>query len=88
MEISRVCEVNLHGDHTFALRQQKYKVSEALKTGEATALFGSRLYHFHAPFTQPIFSSDYLADSVDAFLTSASPTDPAFQHDFGMFMFV
>ncbi|KAI6128442.1 hexokinase [Pisolithus croceorrhizus] len=53
----RVCEVNLHGDKTFSLRQQKYKVSDTLKTGEATTLF------------------DYLADSVDAFLTdSGSPT--------------
>ncbi|KAK7060171.1 hypothetical protein VNI00_000935 [Paramarasmius palmivorus] len=48
----RVCEVVLNGDKTFSLRQQKYKVSEALKTGEATVLF------------------DYLAASVDAFLTS------------------
>ncbi|KAF7354987.1 Phosphotransferase [Mycena sanguinolenta] len=51
----RVCEVVLHGDTTFTLRQQKYKVSDALKTGEATVLF------------------DYLADSVDAFLTSHPP---------------
>ncbi|GLB33467.1 putative hexokinase family protein [Lyophyllum shimeji] len=48
----RVCEVVLNGDKTFSLRQQKYKVSESLKTGEAEALF------------------DYLADSVDAFLTT------------------
>ncbi|ESK93616.1 putative glucokinase [Moniliophthora roreri MCA 2997] len=48
----RVCEVVLKGDKTFTLRQQKYKVSEGLKTGEATVLF------------------DYLAASVDAFLTS------------------
>ncbi|KAG6830614.1 hypothetical protein H0H92_015706 [Tricholoma furcatifolium] len=48
----RVCEVVLNGDKTFSLRQQKYKVSESLKTGEASALF------------------DYLADSVDAFLTT------------------
>ncbi|KAF8227978.1 hypothetical protein L208DRAFT_271104 [Tricholoma matsutake] len=48
----RVCEVILNGDKTFSIRQQKYKVSEALKTGEATVLF------------------DYLADSVDAFLTT------------------
>ncbi|KAF9468798.1 hexokinase [Collybia nuda] len=48
----RVCEVVLNGDKTFSLRQQKYKVSDALKTGEATVLF------------------DYLADSVDAFLTT------------------
>ncbi|KAJ3554795.1 hypothetical protein NM688_g2922 [Phlebia brevispora] len=53
----RVCEVKLLGEHKFTLRQQKYRVSEALKTGEATALF------------------DYLADSVDAFLTS-SPLSP------------
>ncbi|KXN86325.1 Glucokinase [Leucoagaricus sp. SymC.cos] len=53
----RVCEVALHGDKTFTLRQQKYRVTEALKTGEATALF------------------DYLADSVDAFLTTESSVD-------------
>lgn len=40
---SRVCEVKLNGDQTFTLRQQKYKVSEALKTGEATVLFGEPL---------------------------------------------
>lgn len=37
----RVCQVELHGDKTFTLRQQKYRVSEALKTGEATVLFGT-----------------------------------------------
>ncbi|KAF8556239.1 hypothetical protein OG21DRAFT_1506676 [Imleria badia] len=53
----RVCEVTLHGNKSFSLRQQKYKVSEALKTGEVTTLF------------------DYLADSVDTFLTdSGSPS--------------
>ncbi|KAG2362026.1 hexokinase [Suillus spraguei] len=55
----RVCEVTLLGDKTFSLRQQKYKVSEALKTGEVTTLF------------------DYLADSVDAFLTDS----PSQGHD-------
>ncbi|KAI0253152.1 hexokinase-domain-containing protein [Lactifluus subvellereus] len=50
----RVCQVVLHGDRTFTLKQQKYRVSESLKTGEATVLF------------------DYLADSVDAFLTSTA----------------
>ncbi|KZT12617.1 uncharacterized protein LAESUDRAFT_718896 [Laetiporus sulphureus 93-53] len=50
----RVCEVTLLGNHQFRIRQQKYRVSEALKTGEASALF------------------DYLADSVDAFLTEFS----------------
>ncbi|KAG2345134.1 hexokinase [Suillus weaverae] len=47
----RVCEVTLLGDKTFSLRQQKYKVSEALKT-------------------------DYLADSVDAFLTDTPSQGP------------
>ncbi|KIP09830.1 hypothetical protein PHLGIDRAFT_125977 [Phlebiopsis gigantea 11061_1 CR5-6] len=57
----RVCEVKLLGNHQFTLRQQKYRVSDALKTGEASALF------------------DYLADSVDAFLTTptVSPTTAA-----------
>ncbi|KAJ8589890.1 hexokinase [Rhizopogon salebrosus TDB-379] len=56
----RVCEVTLQGDKNFSLRQQKYKVSETLKTGEVTTLF------------------DYLADSVDAFLTESSPSaDPS-----------
>ncbi|KAJ7087206.1 hypothetical protein B0H15DRAFT_931230 [Mycena belliarum] len=53
----RVCEVVLKGDTTFTIRQQKYKVSDALKTGEASVLF------------------DYLADSVDAFLTSNPLSD-------------
>ncbi|CAK5262682.1 unnamed protein product [Mycena citricolor] len=61
----RVCEVTLHGDTTFTLRQQKYKVSDALKTGEASTLF------------------DYLADSVDAFLTSHPPSDHDQQHHYG-----
>ncbi|TFY59827.1 hypothetical protein EVJ58_g5534 [Rhodofomes roseus] len=61
----RVCEVTLLGNHEFSMKQQKYKVSEALKTGEASVLF------------------DYLADSVDAFLTEhssvGSPISPS--HD-------
>ncbi|KAJ8086161.1 hypothetical protein PM082_004983 [Marasmius tenuissimus] len=59
----RVCEVVLNGDKTFSLRQQKYKVSETLKTGEATALF------------------DYLAASVDAFLTNHPAQDYGSQSD-------
>ncbi|KAF8528913.1 hexokinase-domain-containing protein [Hysterangium stoloniferum] len=35
----RICEVQLHGDKTFTLRQEKYKLSDSLKTGDATALF-------------------------------------------------
>ncbi|KZT74519.1 hexokinase [Daedalea quercina L-15889] len=61
----RVCEVTLLGNHEFSMKQQKYRVSEALKTGEASVLF------------------DYLADSVDAFLTEhssvGSPLSPT--HD-------
>ena len=34
-----MCQVELHGDKTFTSKQQKYRVSEALKTGEATVLF-------------------------------------------------
>jgi len=41
MSGSRVCEVVLKGDKTFSLIQQKYRVSEALKTGDATALFSA-----------------------------------------------
>ncbi|KAJ3568406.1 hypothetical protein NP233_g5735 [Leucocoprinus birnbaumii] len=59
----RVCEVVLNGDKTFSLRQQKYRVTEALKTGEAIALF------------------DYLADSVDAFLTTEASVDYTSQTD-------
>jgi hypothetical protein len=36
----RVCEVKLNGDHTFELKQQKYRVSDTLKTGDAKVLFG------------------------------------------------
>jgi Hexokinase len=53
--VRRVCEVTLNGDKTFSLRQQKYKVSDALKTGEATALFGlfcvrNHIVIAHSPF--------------------------------------
>jgi hypothetical protein len=41
LNYSRVCEVKLLGNHQFELRQQKYRVSDALKTGEASALFGA-----------------------------------------------
>lgn len=36
----RVCEVRLLGQHKFELKQQKYKVSDDLKEGEARVLFG------------------------------------------------
>ncbi len=78
---SRVCEVKLLGNHDFALRQKKYRVSEALKTGEASALFGEHHSSFPGlPHSCELFPlSDYLADSVDAFLTSSpvSPTQSA-----------
>ncbi|WVQ78326.1 hypothetical protein IAT38_000411 [Cryptococcus sp. DSM 104549] len=35
----RVCEVELLGDHTFNIRQAKYKISEELKQGQARQLF-------------------------------------------------
>ncbi|ORY46308.1 hexokinase-domain-containing protein [Leucosporidium creatinivorum] len=55
----RVCEVTLLGDSKWTMRQQKYKVSQALKMGEVAALF------------------DYIANSVDQFLTEIGTTgDP------------
>lgn len=59
----RVCEVKLMGNHKFEMRQQKYKVSDTLKTGEAVALF------------------NYMADSVDAFLTERASIDPNQQNE-------
>ncbi|KAF8324483.1 hexokinase-domain-containing protein [Cantharellus anzutake] len=35
----RVCEVKLESKHKFTLRQQKYQVSDSLKTGDAKILF-------------------------------------------------
>ncbi|KAK4049502.1 hypothetical protein OIO90_005453 [Microbotryomycetes sp. JL221] len=55
----RVCEVTLLGDHKWTMRQQKYKVSQALKQGDVTALF------------------DYIANSVDQFLTEIGTTGDA-----------
>ncbi|BGP40176.1 hypothetical protein JCM10449v2_004134 [Rhodotorula kratochvilovae] len=52
----RVCEVELLGDSKWRMKQQKYKVSEALKVGEVSALF------------------DYIAGSVDHFLTEIGTT--------------
>lgn len=37
----RVCEVKLMGDHKFTIKQQKYKVSDEIKQGEASELFGT-----------------------------------------------
>lgn len=76
----------MEGNHQFKLRQQKYKVSEQLKTGEAKALFGTRSvpHSLSNNNTHRSCSLDYLADSVDAFLTESmtantvlgSPTSP------------
>ena len=44
--------MRLFGEHKFEIKQQKYKISEELKQGQARVLF------------------DYIADSVDAFLTA------------------
>lgn len=38
---SRVCEVKLEGSNKFTIKQQKYKVSDALKQGDARDLFGA-----------------------------------------------
>lgn len=35
-----MCEVTLLGDHKFTIKQQKYKVSDEIKKGEARDLFG------------------------------------------------
>jgi len=37
----RVCEVRLHGENKFEIKQQKYKVSDELKEGQAKVLFGA-----------------------------------------------
>ncbi|WVQ71653.1 hypothetical protein IAR50_001193 [Cryptococcus sp. DSM 104548] len=47
----RVCLIVLQGGNSFKIKQQKYKVADSLRTGEARVLF------------------DYIAESVDAFLT-------------------
>ncbi|BGO91558.1 hypothetical protein NBRC10512_003218 [Rhodotorula toruloides] len=52
----RVCEVELLGDSKWRMKQQKYRVSDALKVGDVTALF------------------DYIAGSVDHFLTEIGTT--------------
>lgn len=38
----RVCEVRLFGEHKFEIKQQKYKVSDELKNGQAKVLFGEQ----------------------------------------------
>lgn len=44
-----MCEVRLFGKHKFEIKQQKYKVSDELKQGQARVLFGqccqSAAYH-------------------------------------------
>lgn len=64
----------LKGDKTFSLVQKKYKVSDTLKTGEASALFG--MCGFKGSSSLLIdFLLDYLAESVDAFLTTHSTSE-------------
>jgi hypothetical protein len=36
----RVCEVRLFGQNKFDIKQQKYKISDELKSGQARILFG------------------------------------------------
>lgn len=54
----RVCEVTLLGDKRWTMKQQKYKVADALKVGPVNQLF------------------DYIAGSVDAFLTEIGTSAP------------
>ena len=68
--------MSLHGDQTFDLRQQKYKVSEQLKSGEATVLFGMAIPPLLTADHLRRSSTDYLADSVDAFLTDSAAAPP------------
>jgi hypothetical protein len=55
----RVCQVELHGDKTFTLKSQKYRVSEALKTGEATVLFGTRQFTTKRALVTQVFRPPY-----------------------------
>lgn len=41
----RVCEVKLNSDNKFEMKQQKYKVSDELKEGQAKTLFGEWTTH-------------------------------------------
>lgn len=51
-------------------------MSESLKTGEATALFGLFLSALSGPLLLILsYHLDYLADSVDAFLTKEASID-------------
>jgi hypothetical protein len=45
--------VELHGNKTFTLKSQKYRVSEALKTGEATVLFGACTLVYYSLKSKP-----------------------------------
>jgi len=59
----RVCEVRLFGQHKFEIKQQKYKISQELKEGQAKVLFGMSLSEFTTPpfshlMNSPIISSN------------------------------
>jgi hexokinase len=38
--LRRVCEVKLFGQNKFEIKQQKYRISDELKQGQARVLFG------------------------------------------------
>ncbi|EJT97586.1 hypothetical protein DACRYDRAFT_24967 [Dacryopinax primogenitus] len=59
----RVCQVTLLGNQQVEMKQSKYRVSDALKTGEAVDLF------------------NYMADSVDHFLTTTDVAPGAEDED-------
>ncbi|KIK08425.1 hypothetical protein K443DRAFT_672443 [Laccaria amethystina LaAM-08-1] len=67
----RVCEVVLNGDKTFNLVQQKFKVSEALKSGEASTLFDYLADSVHTFLITHATTKYASPQSVDA---GAAPT--------------
>ena len=56
----RVCEVRLFGQHKFEIKQQKYKISQELKEGQAKVLFGMSLSEIPVPTFSPGFFNGQL----------------------------
>ncbi|KAI0314206.1 hexokinase-domain-containing protein [Amylostereum chailletii] len=67
----RVCQVELNGDKTFTLKQQKYKVSEQLKTGEATTLF-----EYMADSVDALLTENSASSPTQAHAPSGPSDDP------------
>lgn len=66
--ISRVCEVQLHGDHKFSLKQKKFKVTEELKSGPAENLFGKARCSCTDRLYMLMRWTDYMATCVGDFI--------------------